>query len=132
MRRFFGIADAHGLESFIEDYDDMVKDLFLSDAGDEGNTKKINSMQFGMAMRVMANQQRHAVVYRVQVPDKEAEEIQKMMDNGEYLEALETIKELQDMGKLGKVELGTYGTTLRAAEKNWKMIPNPDLDPYHN
>ena len=132
MRRFFGIADAHGLESFIEDYDDMVKDLFLSDAGDEGNTKKINSMQFGMAMRVMANQQRHAVVYRVQIPDKEAEEIQKMMDNGEYLEALETIKELQDMGKLGKVELGTYGTSLRAAEKNWKMIPNPDLDPYHN
>lgn len=132
MRTFYGIADAHGLESFIEDYDNMVKDLFLSDDGDEGNRKLTNSMQFGMAMRVMANQQRHAVVYRVQIPDTEADQIQKMVDSGEYLEALETIKELQEMGKLGKVELGTYGTTLRAAEKNWKMIPNPDLDPYHN
>jgi hypothetical protein len=28
--------------------------------------------------------------------------------------------------------LGTYGTTKAAAEKNWKMIPNADLDPYHN
>jgi len=132
MRTFFGIADAHGLESFIEDYDNMVKDLFLTDDGDAGNRKLTNSTQFAMAMRVMYNQQRHAVVYRVQIPDPEATEIEKMMDKGEYLEALETIKELQDMGKLGKVELGTYGTTLRAAEKNWKMIPNPDLDPYHN
>lgn len=121
--RYFGLADCHGLESFALDPNESVKSFFF----DEGDTKENQSTKIMMSLRANANAQRHAVVYRVLLDDADANEVENLISQSKYAEALLKIKESGE-----ELELGTYGTTLSAAEKNWKMIPNPDLDPYHS
>jgi hypothetical protein len=120
---YYGLADCHGVESFVFDLDDMSAEMFT----DEGEKKTKNSQQFAMCLRAQANQQRHAVVYRAELEDQYADQIEALIKEGKYTDALTMIKE-----NAHEVQVGTYGTTKKAAEKNWKMIPNPDLDPYHN
>jgi hypothetical protein len=79
-----------------------------------------------MCLRAQANQQRHAVVYRAAIPQSHVEIIEGFIKGGDYEAALKEIKDCST-----EIMLGTYGTTKAAAEKNWKMIPNPDLDPYY-
>lgn len=88
--------------------------------------KVIRSQQFAMCLRAQANAQRHAVVYRAAIPQLKIADIEAMIKDGKYIEALNQIKL-----DASEIMLGTYGTTKAAAEKNWKMIPNPDLDPHH-
>jgi hypothetical protein len=120
---YYGIADCHGLESFIPDVHEDMMDLFFT--ATESKTK--NSDQYAMCIRARENQQRHAVVYRVLLPEELGTEIEQDMKDGNYIEALEKVKE-----GATQVQMGTFMTTKGAAEKNWRMIPNPDLDPYHN
>jgi hypothetical protein len=108
---FYGIADAHGLESFIpsqftgeiEGFQIPPKDLSL------------------MGYRAQANRHRHAVVYQVDIPLESAKEALELFNKGEYSTALELVKEKADSVSLMKIP---------GAEKSWKLIPNPDLDPY--
>ena len=119
---YYGIADCHGIESFVLDVDESVREIFFTN---EENKQK-TSQQFAMCLRAQANQQRHAVVYRALIPEGKDDEIEKTIKAGDYARGLQLVKEYAT-----EVMVGTYGTTKKAAEKNWKMIPNPDLDPYH-
>ena len=119
---YYGLADCHGVESFVSEIDPVISGMFM----EEGSGQKVRSEQFGLSMRAHANQQRHAVVYRVLLPMEVAVVVEKDIAAGKYMEALIALK----AGAI-ETQLGTYATTKSAAEKNWKMIPNPDLDPYH-
>jgi hypothetical protein len=119
---YYGLADCHGVESFVLTADDLIYDIFV-DAASKSESK---SNQFAMCMRAQANQQRHAVVYMVRLKNEDAEEIEETIKAGDYMKALMQIK-----ANALETRLGTYATNLSAAKKNWDMIPNPDLDPYH-
>jgi hypothetical protein len=119
---YYGLADCHGVESFVTEVDPIIHSMFF----EEGAEQKVRTEQFALSMRAHANAHRHAVVYRVLIPMEVSEAVEKDIEAGKYLEALKKIK----AGAI-ETQLGTYATTKAAAEKNWKMIPNPDLDPYH-
>lgn len=104
--KYFGIADAHGIESFIQ--------------GDP--TDQENTIQFMVLdLRAGANRHRHAVVFIVDISEDSAASIQSDLDEGLFIEALDNLK-----GSVETLKL----TNLPGAEKSWRMIPNPDLDPY--
>jgi len=116
MNQYVGIADCHGLESFIQFTNQYVVDLLMG-------TKKINSTLSMMKFRAQANRHRWAVVYRVDLEIIDVEKIQKLQDSGKYKEAL---MELKIKAKMVELEKGN-GIN---AEKFWNNIPNDDLDPY--
>ena len=104
--KYFGIADAHGIESFIE--------------GDPNDNKNSQTAMM-LHMRAGANRQRHAVVYVVDIPEIVAQDIDELLSEANYIDALVRLKmSVKDL----------VLTRLPGAEKSWKMIPNPDLDPY--
>jgi hypothetical protein len=105
--KYFGIADAHGIESFIK-----------GDPSDEKNAQQAMILQ----LRAGANRHRHAVVYVVDIPEDAAESIEADLADGLYMEALDNLK-----GSVKSLQL----TSLPGAEKSWELIPNPDLDPYN-
>jgi hypothetical protein len=110
--KYIGIADAHGLESFIpaKKFDIETESLTLD-----------NKAIAFMKLRSDANRHRHAVVYMADVSPSDAETIVEMQDRGEALEALEFLKEVAKSVSLIKSP---------GAEKSWNLIPNPDLDPF--
>ncbi len=108
---FYGIADAHGIESFEASQMDVSLERFQMNP----STLAI------MMLRANANRHRHAVVYQADLAGKDAMEIYKMLENGEYPEALVKLKECAKSISLAKSP---------GSEKSWKLIPNPDLDPY--
>ena len=112
---FQGLADCHGLESFAP----ARKFNFYLQAFEPDD--KITNM---LALRATYNAQRHPVVYRVDIDVEDAQEIDKMMSEGKYPEALEFLKERANKVSLARIS----GLN---AEKNWSRIPNPDLDPFH-
>ena len=73
MKQFMGIADAHGVESFIE-HD--IKRLSL------------------LIMRARANRQRHALVYTVSVGSAEEKKIKEYLMENKYIAALKYLKTL--------------------------------------
>jgi len=109
--KFYGIADAHGLESFRPVTFDMSTEGFNIDP------RELSMM----LMRANANRHRHSVVYQVDLTPAQGKEIEAMMDAGEYSEALVELKEVAKTISLAKSP---------GAEKSWRLIPNPDLDPY--
>jgi hypothetical protein len=104
--KYFGIADAHGIESFIQ-----------GDPTDQENTIQFMTLD----LRAAANRQRHAIVFIVDISESTADSIQADLDEGRFIEALDNLK-----GSVETLKL----TNLPGAEKSWRMIPNPDLDPY--
>ena len=105
--KYFGIADAHGIESFIQ-----------GDPTDINHS--VQAMVLGL--RAGANRHRHAIVYIVDLSEETAASIQADLDDGLFIEALDNLK-----GSVETMEL----TNLPGAEKSWRMIPNSDLDPYY-
>ena len=119
---YYGVADANGIESFHEDYDPMVADAFI----DDKELKSNKAHKFSLALRAVANAQRHAVAYRVLLDAKLGDEINQMLKDGKAIEGLKMLKNnAQDL------LFAVQGTTLKAAKKNWALIPNTDLDPYN-
>lgn len=113
--KFIGIADCHGLESFIP-----ARKFNLETQSFDQNNQDIAFM----VLRANANGQRRAIVFRVEVDKDEGIEIMSVFDDGDYLEALNLLKQYAT-----KVELaGGQGMN---KQKTWEIIPNPDLDPYH-
>ena len=104
--KFFGIADAHGIESFIK-----------GDPSDPENSHTATMLH----LRAGLNRQRHAVVYIADLSEEAAALIQADLDDGLYPEALDNLK-----GSVKELQL----TNLPGAEKSWRLIPNSDLDPY--
>ena len=109
--KFYGIADAHGIESFRPvTYNVETGDL------------QIDPRELGMmSLRANANRHRHAVVYQVDIDADTAKEILDLIKDGEFKQALTKLKDDAKSISLARSP---------GAEKSWKLIPNPDLDPY--
>lgn len=116
MSNYVGIADAHGLESFIP-YADMVAEAVFE--GKDGE-KTLRGIIFPLELRAQANRHRHAVVYKAKVSDMKAKKIEKLLNKEEYEEALNVLKTVPDIEIMKKLGMA----------KSWGMIPNRALDPY--
>jgi hypothetical protein len=134
MSWYFGIADCHGIESFNKETIDQeylnqldrIHDLGLAD--ETAPTRKSVTQEYNgqlnmMMMRCRFNEQRHPVVYRVLLADDDAEMVQDLVDSGDYINALKVVKNNSQEVQLARGQ----GANL---EKRWRMIPNPDLDPF--
>ena len=77
-----------------------------------------------MLLRAQFNPHRHAILYRVDLSREDASIIYDLLEEGNYIGALEHMKETA-------IEIELADSTGRNKEKIWRMIPNPDLDPYH-
>jgi K+/H+ antiporter YhaU regulatory subunit KhtT len=104
--KYFGIADAHGIESFVKG---SIED------------KEHSSAATMMYLRASANRHRHAVVYVVDIDESTAKDIDEILESGDYVEALVRLK-------MSVKELSL--ANLPGSEKSWRLIPNSDLDPY--
>ena len=97
---YTGIADCHGIESF---------------------NLKSSSNQAILSIRANSNDQRHAVVYEADMTDKFRDGVMRLLNTGNYTEALNlmrvTASELRVAG-------GEHGA------KMFLKLPNPDLDPW--
>lgn len=112
--QYIGIADAHGLESFIPWTNKYAISLLNRD-------KSANELVNMLSMRARANRHRHAVVYRVALSQKDASMIDDLVNKGEYKEALIKLKKLASVVEITKA---------MGMEKSWNLIPNDDLDPF--
>ena len=109
--KFYGIADAHGIESFNPVTFNM-----------ETETLQVDPRELSiMVLRANANRHRHAVVYQAELTKEAAREINDLLSAGEYDGALLKLKDSAASIMLAKSP---------GAEKSWGLIPNPDLDPY--
>ena len=104
--KYFGIADAHGIESFIQG---------------EPDSSENSSKTMMLHMRAGANRQRHAVVYIVDISESTAQDVEDLLEEKDYEGALVRLKLSVESLQL---------TNLPGAEKSWRLIPNSDLDPY--
>jgi hypothetical protein len=104
--KYFGIADAHGIESFIQ-----------------GDPTDINHSVQAMVLdlRAGANRHRHAIVFIVDISEITAQDIEDLLEEKDYIGSLVRLKMTVESLQL---------TNLPGAEKSWRLIPNPDLDPY--
>ena len=109
--KHYGIADAHGLESF--------RPVTFNTAieGFEVDPRELSMM----VLRANANRHRHAVVYQAELPVSVCREINDLLKDSKYDEALLKLKEGATSIMLARSP---------GAEKSWNSIPNPDLDPF--
>lgn len=123
---FIGLADCHGLSSFLPDpqinQTKLTNIIIFGEEEAQEKDKQRNSMLHGMQMSAYYNAQRRTVVYQAKVLPEVAEEIQSLMKEGENLQALIVLKsQASEIGLLQGVP---------NAKKYWEQIPNPDLDPF--
>ena len=111
IHNFYGIADCHGIESWMP-----VK----KDTKDKEMMQDVSLMM----MRANANRQRHAVVYRARLLEHDFKRFEKTCKSENHIEALEYLK----LRNIGEVGLHADGNP----KKSWKLIPNPELDPYNS
>lgn len=102
MKTFIGIADCHGIESFLPL---------------EGNEKQLGFL----VMRAGANRQRHALVYQVEFDDTQEEIFKAVLADGDYIKACEMLHDSTFIENVG-VE--------QSMLNSWDMLPNPRLDPF--
>ena len=101
-KTFVGIADCHGIESFLPM---------------EGNEDKLGFL----VMRAQANRHRHALVYQVDLDSKQQAMIEAALANEGYIKACQMLHDPAFIDNVG-VE--------KDMMNSWEMIPNPRLDPY--
>ena len=102
LKKFVGIADCHGLESFLPI---------------EGNENQLGFL----VMRAQANRHRHALVYQVELNSNQQTMIESALQNGGYIKACMMLHDPSFIENVG-VE--------KDMMQSWEMIPNPRLDPY--
>ena len=102
MKTYIGIADCHGIESFMPL---------------EGNESRMGFL----VMRASLNRQRHALVYQVELDDTQAEIMKTVLDEGDYMKACYMLHDPAFVENVG-VE--------QAMLDSWDMIPNHRLDPF--
>jgi len=76
------------------------------------------SASYFLFLRAEANRHRHAVYYEAEVSEEDVRKIENLLKGQKYEEALKYLK------KNGII------TIPRRHLKSWKLIPNPELDPY--
>lgn len=102
-QKYIGIADAHGIESFLP-YDD-------------------NKEAFPIALRANANRQRHAVVYIAELGTEEVKSIKALVEASKFKEALILMKQVART-------IGFPERHVKEYSQSWELIPNDLLDPY--
>lgn len=125
LETYIGLADCHGLSSFLEDPVINTR-LMVSIFGEEEakeKEKQRNAMLHGMQLSAYHNNQRRTVVYQAKVTKEVADEIKELMQDGEILDALIVLKDRNTQIALLQ--------GVPNAKKFWEQIPNPDLDPFH-
>lgn len=104
-KKYMGIADAHGIESFLP----IGKDSGF------------------LCMRATMNRQRHAVYFEVELTPDQVAAIEKKMEGkakNRFEAALKLLKLFIAEG--AECSLGGGGNVMESL----KMIPNPKLDPW--
>ena len=101
---YYGIADAHGLESFFHEKDEKTS----------FHRKKF------LQLRASLNRQRHACFYELSINTFEAKLVQKLLDNRMYKSALQVLKQYP------KIKIDKNATN------SWELIPNSKLDPWYS
>ena len=102
---YMGVADAHGIESFLPSKEKEDKRGFL-------------------LLRAATNRQRHAVFFEIELDEKQAASVQKEIDKDDYVAALLVIKAAA--AAAGEITLDGGGDVLGSFE----LIPNPKIDPW--
>lgn len=110
MTQYTGIADAHGLESFIS----LPENVLEAELQGQNGQKSTNSLVSMLSIRAQANRHRHAVVFRIEIDEKDARKIKRLLDKGKYADALIKLKECANEVEVGK-QLGM--------KKSWDLIP---------
>jgi hypothetical protein len=103
---YCGIADAHGLESFMEC---------------EGMAKA----PFPLTMRAQTNRQRHAMVYWVTLSDEKAQQMKDAIE-----QAQEDSNWHTPLLLLKNPDFTLEVSFEHSMKDSWAMIPNDRLDPY--
>ena len=104
---YYGVADAHGIESFQ-----------LQKTGKEANHNK-----FGMQLRAESNRQRHAIYYEIQIEKHDADIVNALIDKGDFIKAFKIIKKRA-------ITIGFPENVREQYQNSWELIPNPKLDPW--
>ena len=102
MKTFIGIADCHGIESF----------LHL-----EGNENRLGML----ILRASANRHRHALVYQVEMDEVQSQIFEAVLADGDYIKACDMLHDPAFIENVGVED---------SMLNSWEMIPNPRLDPY--
>lgn len=132
---YFGLADCHGIESFIKepedaeewgDFEELIDMGIISTikAQDLPGKRAYNQKVGMLRLRANANIQRWPVVYRVKLKQVDANLIDRMLNKGLYDQALVYLKDSAEEVQVAR-GIGTD------AKKAWEKIPNPELDPMH-
>lgn len=115
MSKYFGLADALGLESFIS----VPEQILETELEGENGQKSVNDIQAMLAIRARANRQRHAVNFKVEVDEADAVAIKWLLDGERRVDALIKLKKCAK-----EVEVGKHP----GMKKSWRLIPNNNLD----
>ena len=114
MGIYVGIADAHGIESFIG-LDALNASSLLTDR----KKNKGNALSQVLFLRAQCNRHRHAVAYRVELDSENAVRIGELIEGERFKDALVLLKQAAKNIKLGQ-----------HMENSWALIPNDILDPW--
>ena len=106
VKTYCGIADAHGLESFME-------------------CEGIGYAPMTITMRAGLNRQRHAMVYWVELPDDKAEQMNEAIEQAQKDNNWHT--PLLLLKNPDFVENVSFENSMKSS---WDMLPNDKLDPY--
>lgn len=119
---YYGLADCHGIESFIIDQTTDDWDLMFAK---EDSLETTKGQIMALAMRAFSNKERKAVAFRAMLHRSDVDAIEELLKSGEHIKALDTLKQ-----KAIEVEVASFGFPKDDSRKNWELIPNPKLDPY--
>ena len=120
---YWGMADCHGLSSFIEAPHEGWNEWGGGDTG----SQEVEAMKEGIAGAIMsarANPQRWTVVYKAEVRVTDAEILEEILKINSF-EALKCLKKCAVKVQIAKT--GGVNTT-----RLWEAIPNHKLDPGYN
>ena len=119
VRTFVGIADCHGVESFMP-------------------IEKANVTM--LQYRAESNPQRHAVVYSVDLTDGYVQQVEDLLETASHSETplyhyksiVRLFKGINNNDKAITKGLGVPPINLKVSSKDkWRNIPNSKLDPYY-
>ena len=105
IKEYCGVADCHGVESFM---------CYPPD----------ERMRLCLGIRAAANRHRHAVYYIVRLNDVDAERIRGFITDEKHEKALQWLKEYTVNGEC------QLSDDDEDVAKSWKLIPDSSLDPW--
>jgi len=118
MAKYWGIASANGLESFIYEVStghSGFDEMFLDKKTDDIKKEKEAAYQ-----TVYWNRHRHSVLFEVEIDLKD----------GKYIDSLKGTDPEQALIELKQKAKKIAIAKMPGAEKSWNLIPNPNLDPH--